>query len=82
MKGNMAVQRPNRSSGWFEDVLVGAISEGVNHSTLILLNVAGVALVIVLAFLAVVAQGYDLFLVIHVIVLVLCAVALLGLLNW
>ena len=78
----MAAERQNRNSSWIEDVFVGAIAEGVNHSTLVLLNLAGIVLIIVLGFLAVVAQGYDLYLVLHVIVLLLFAVALLCLLNW
>jgi uncharacterized membrane protein len=79
----MALERSStRDSSWLEDVLVGAISEGVNRPTLVVLNIAGVALFIVLVALAILARGYDFFLVFHVVVLILFAVALLGLINW
>uniref|UniRef100_A0A7R9VBD4 Uncharacterized protein n=1 Tax=Chlamydomonas euryale TaxID=1486919 RepID=A0A7R9VBD4_9CHLO len=68
--------------GWLSDVFVGALSSGVNATTLVLLNVVvGAALGSILLLLALSAYGNP-ELVPHVVVLLVLGLGLWASLNW
>lgn len=70
------------SASWFEAIVLGIFTSGVNKPTAIALNFVLVALLSVLLFLCYVAVGYGGWLLLHTLFLVFLAGGLLFLINW